>query len=149
MLGINCVHLTGRVGRDPEIRYTNDGKPIARMSVATSERRKDANGEYVEKTEWHTVVAFNKLGEIAEKYIRKGDPVAVIGKMQTRKYTKKNGDEGWVMEVVLDSWGHTLQNLSDKKSNPPTTKSTNVNPKKQPPAQNQPAGEPFDDDLPF
>jgi single-strand DNA-binding protein len=100
---VNKVILIGNLGKDPEIRRTQDGRPIANLSVATSENWRDkATGERREKTEWHRVVIFNdRLGEVAEKYLTKGRQVYVEGQLQTRKWTDQSGQEKYTTEIVL------------------------------------------------
>ena len=104
--GINKVILVGNLGQDPEIRYTPDGRPIANFSVATSETWNDkASGERREKTEWHRVVVFGKLAEICGEYLSKGRQVYLEGKLQTRKWQTKDGQDRWTTEVVIDQRG--------------------------------------------
>ena len=100
---VNKVILVGNLGRDPEIRSTQDGTRIAQLSVATSENWRDrVSGERKERTEWHRVVIFNdRLSEIAEKYLKKGAKVYVEGQLQTRKWTDQQGQERTTTEVVL------------------------------------------------
>lgn len=100
---VNKVTLLGNLGRDPEVRQTQDGTKIVQLSVATSERWRDKNsGEQREKTEWHRVVIFNeRLGEVAEKYLSKGRSVYLEGQLQTRKWQDKSGQERYSTEVVL------------------------------------------------
>src|SRR5438093_7786060 len=100
---VNKVILVGNLGRDPEIRSTNDGTRIANLNLATSESWRDRNsGERKERTEWHRVVIFNeRLVEIAEKYLRKGSKIYVEGALQTRKWTDNAGVEKYSTEVVL------------------------------------------------
>jgi single-strand DNA-binding protein len=100
---INKVILVGNLGRDPELRSTQDGMRIANLNLATSENWRDrASGERKERTEWHRVVIFNeRLAEIAEKYLRKGSKVYVEGQLQTRKWTDQQGQERYSTEVVL------------------------------------------------
>ncbi|MCC6887859.1 MAG: single-stranded DNA-binding protein [Hyphomicrobiales bacterium] len=100
---VNKVILVGNLGRDPEIRRTQDGRAIVHLSVATSETWRDkATGERRERTEWHRVVIFNEaLGRIAEQYLKKGSKVYLEGQLQTRKYTDKDGVEKYSTEVVL------------------------------------------------
>src|SRR3989454_5551470 len=103
---VNKVILVGNLGKDPEIRRTNDGRPIANLSVATSESWRDKNtGERKEKTEWHRVVIFSEgLCKIAEQYLKKGSKVYLEGQLQTRKYTDKDGVEKYSTEVVLQNF---------------------------------------------
>jgi len=100
---VNKVILVGNLGKDPEVRNTQDGSRIVSFSLATSESWNDrASGERKERTEWHRVVVFNeKLGEIAEKYLRKGSKVYVEGAVQTRKWTDQSGQEKYTTEIIL------------------------------------------------
>ncbi|MFO1119254.1 MAG: single-stranded DNA-binding protein [Rhodospirillales bacterium] len=100
---VNKVILAGNLGRDPEVRNTQDGTRIVHLSVATSETWKDrGSGERKERTEWHRVVIFNdRLGEIAERYLRKGSKVYLEGTLQTRKWAGQDGQERYTTEVVL------------------------------------------------
>jgi single-strand DNA-binding protein len=110
---VNKVILVGNLGRDPEIRRTQDGRPIANLSVATSESWRDKNtGERKEKTEWHRVVIFNEgLCKIVEQYLKKGAKVYLEGQLQTRKYTDKDGVEKYSTEVVLQGFNSALTML--------------------------------------
>lgn len=109
--GINKVILVGTLGRDPEVRYAANGNAIANFSVATSEQWNDRDtGERQERTEWHRVVIFGKLAEIAGQYLRKGSQVYLEGRLQTRKWTDQNGQDKWTTEVVIDQRG-TMQML--------------------------------------
>lgn len=102
---VNKVVLVGRVGKDPEIRQSADGKKIARFSLATSETYKDKSGERQTKTEWHNVVVFNSgLSELVERYVGKGSKVYVEGSLQTRKYKDKSGIDRYTTEVVLSGY---------------------------------------------
>jgi len=109
--GINKVILIGTLGRDPEVRYAANGNAIANLSVATSEQWTDRNtGQRQERTEWHRVVLFGKVAEIAGQYLRKGSQVYLEGRLQTRKWTDQNGQDRWSTEVVVDQRG-TMQML--------------------------------------
>jgi single-strand DNA-binding protein len=110
---VNKVILVGNLGRDPEIRSTNDGTRIANLALATSESWRDRNsGERKERTEWHRVVIFNeRLVEIAEKYLRKGSKIYVEGALQTRKWTDNNQQERYSTEVVLQRFRGELTML--------------------------------------
>jgi single-strand DNA-binding protein len=113
---VNKVILVGNLGRDPEIRRTQDGRPIANLSVATSENWRDkATGERREKTEWHRVVIFSEgLCKIAEQYLKKGAKVYLEGQLQTRKYTDKDGVEKYSTEVVLQGFNSVLTMLDSR-----------------------------------
>lgn len=101
--GINKVILVGNLGNDPEVRYSNNGAAIANISIATSESWKDKNsGEQQERTEWHRVVLFNRLGEIAGEYLRKGSQVYIEGKLQTRKWQDQSGQDRYTTEIVAN-----------------------------------------------
>ena len=110
---VNKVILVGNLGRDPEIRSTNDGTRIANLNLATSESWRDrASGERKERTEWHRVVIFNeRLAEIAEKYLKKGAKVYIEGALQTRKWTDNGGQERYTTEVVLQRFRGELTML--------------------------------------
>lgn len=113
---VNKVILVGNLGRDPEVRFGTDGSKIVSLSVATSESWKDKNsGERKDRTEWHRVVVFNdRLGEIAEKYLRKGSKVYMEGQLQTRKWTDQQGQERYTTEVVLGRFRGELTLLDGK-----------------------------------
>jgi single-strand DNA-binding protein len=110
---VNKVILVGNLGRDPEIRSTNDGTRIANLNLATSENWRDrVSGERKERTEWHRIVIFNeRLVEIAEKYLRKGSKIYVEGALQTRKWTDQQGQEKYSTEVVLQKFRGELTML--------------------------------------
>jgi len=113
---VNKVILVGNLGRDPEIRHTQDGKKIANLSVATSESWKDRNtGERKERTEWHRVVIFSEgLANIAEQYLRKGSKIYLEGQLQTRKWTDQSGQDKYSTEVVLQGFNCTLTMLDGR-----------------------------------
>lgn len=113
---INKVILVGNVGRDPEVRSTQDGTKIVNLTLATSERWRDRNsGEQRERTEWHRVVIFNEgLAKIAEQYIRKGSSIYVEGQLQTRKWTDQSGTEKYTTEVVLQRYRGEIALLGSK-----------------------------------
>ena len=115
---VNKVILIGNLGKDPEIRRTQDGRPIANLSVATSESWRDKNtGERREKTEWHRVVIFNEqLCKIAEQYLKKGSKVYLEGSLQTRKWTDQQGVEKYSTEVVLQGFNAQLTMLDGRNS---------------------------------
>lgn len=113
---VNKVILVGNLGKDPEIRRTQDGRPIANLSVATSEQWRDkATGERKEKTEWHRVVIFSEgLAKVAEQYLKKGAKVYIEGQLQTRKWTDQSGVEKYSTEVVLQGFNSNLTMLDGR-----------------------------------
>ncbi len=103
MASVNKVILVGNLGRDPEVRYTPEGSAICNVSIATTSNWKDkATGERREETEWHRVVFYNRLAEIAGEYLRKGRPVYVEGRLKTRKWQNKEGVDQYTTEIVAD-----------------------------------------------
>ena len=108
---INKAMLIGNLGQDPEIRYTGNGSPVCNMRIATTERFKDSNGEMVERTEWHSVVAWARLAEICGEYLKKGSKVYIEGPLQTRSWEDREGNTRYVTEIraremmMLDSRG--------------------------------------------
>ena len=160
--GINKVILVGNLGNDPEVRYANNGAAIANISVATSESWKDKNtGEQVDKTEWHRVVMFNRLGEIAGEYLRKGSKVYIEGKLQTRKWQDQSGQDKYTTEIVanemqmLDSRGDNAgqgggyqQRQQSAPSAAPSPAQQGGGGQQQSAPQPAPAND-FDDDIPF
>jgi len=112
--GVNKVILVGNLGKDPEVRYTPNGKAVANLTLATSESWKDQSGQIQEKTEWHRVSMFGKLAEIAGEYLRKGSQVYIEGKLQTRKWQNKEGQDQYTTEIVLDPFNGVMQMLGNK-----------------------------------
>ncbi len=161
---VNKVILVGNLGKDPEIRRTQDGRPIANLSIATSETWRDkATGERKEKTEWHRVVIFSEpLCKIVEQYLKKGAKVYIEGALQTRKWTDQSGVEKYSTEVVLQGFNSTLTMLDgrggggggsfaedsgggDFGGSGPSSGS----PRRMPPAGGGGRGNDMDDDIPF
>ena len=141
---LNKVILIGNLGRDPEVRYLPSGDAVANFSIATSENWKDRNGQRQERTEWHNISMFGRLAEIAGQYLKKGSKVYIEGRIQSRKYTGKDGIERTAYEIVCSEMkmlGGKAEG-GDGQHTPP------------PPARQQPAAAPvpqdyIDDDLPF
>jgi single-strand DNA-binding protein len=102
MASVNKVILIGNLGRDPETRYTTGGDAVTNLNLATSEQWKDKSGEKQERTEWHRVVLFGRQAEVAGEYLKKGRSVYIEGRLQTRKYTDKDGVEKYSTEIVGD-----------------------------------------------
>jgi single-strand DNA-binding protein len=103
MASVNKVILIGNLGRDPETRYTADGAAITNITVATSRRYKDSSGQQQEETEWHKVAFFGRLAEIAGEYLKKGRPVYVEGRLRTRKWQDKEGQDRYTTEIVAEN----------------------------------------------
>ena len=113
---VNKVILVGNLGKDPEVRHTQDGKPIVNLSIATSESWRDrTSGERKEKTEWHRVVIFSEgLAKVAEQYLKKGSTVYIEGQLQTRKWTDKDGVDKYSTEIVLQGFNSVLTMLGGR-----------------------------------
>jgi single-strand DNA-binding protein len=151
--GINKVILIGNVGGDPELRYLPSGNAVTTLSVATSETWKDKQtGDKQERTEWHRVVCFNRLGEIAGEYIRKGTKLYIEGSLRTRKWQDQQGLDRYTTEIVanilqiLDSKGGPAS--YDEMSSPPQAQQQPTR-KPQPAQAAQDAFDELDDDIPF
>ena len=156
--GINRVILVGHLGQDPEVRYMPNGNAVANFNIATSESWKDKQtGENRDKTEWHRIVVFGKLAEIAGQYLKKGTQVYIEGQLQTRKWQDQSGQDRYTTEVVINPLGGTLQMLGsrensadDREQNTQNTASRQQN--KNVPTPQSKAPEPpmnFNDDIPF
>jgi single-strand DNA-binding protein len=162
--GINKVILIGNLGQDPDVRYTPNGNAVANISIATDESYKDRQtGQLVPKTEWHKIAMFGKIAEVAGQYLRKGSKVYIEGKLQTRKWTNKDGQDVYTTEVVVDISGQ-MQMLDsrqdDSGSNQNNTPAKPAKPEAKPDAKpkvdNSQAQskmpdpvDDFDDDIPF
>ncbi|GMR08107.1 MAG: hypothetical protein BMS9Abin26_1112 [Gammaproteobacteria bacterium] len=148
--GINKVILVGHLGRDPEVRYTPSGSAVANVSIATSDSWKDKNtGEQHDRTEWHRVVFFNRLAEIVGEYLKKGAQVYVEGRLQTRKWQDKEGNDKYTTEIVANE----MQMLGGRGSSS-GGKDFNQDSAATPQAAAQAttattAADDFDDDIPF
>jgi single-strand DNA-binding protein len=110
MASLNKVMLIGNLGKDPEVRYTASGQAVASFNLATSEKFKNKNGEWEERTEWHRITLWSRLAEIAGEYLTKGKTVFVEGRLQTRKWQDNSGNERYTTEIV----GEKMQMLSPK-----------------------------------
>lgn len=142
MASLNKVTLIGSLGRDPEIRYMPNGDAACNLSVATSESWKDKSGEKQERTEWHRISIFGKLAEIAGQYLAKGSSVYLEGKLQTRKWTDKDGVEKYTTEIIADR----MQMLGGNRE---ANRETGREQKPQPGRQQRPPADDFDDSIPF
>ncbi len=159
--GVNKVILVGNLGQDPEVRYTANGSAVTGLSLATSESWKDKNtGQTQEKTEWHRVSLFGKLAEIAGEYLRKGSQIYIEGKLQTRKWQDKQGQDRYTTEVVVDGFSGVMQMLGGRGGDAggaPASGGGGMNkapapaaaPAGQAPADNAGFNDSFDDDIPF
>jgi len=117
MAGVNKVTILGNLGKDPEVRFMPNGGAVANITVATSDTWKDKQtGEQKEKTEWHRVVMFGKLAEIAGEYLKKGSKVYLEGSLQTRKWTNQQGQDQYTTEIVLQGFNGVMQMLDSKPS---------------------------------
>ena len=146
MASVNKVILLGNLGADPEVRYTNSGTAVANFRIATNERWTDRNGESQERTEWHNIVAWSKLGEICGKYLKKGKPVFVEGRLQTRSWEDQSGNKRYTTEIVAQQMqmlgrpGETNEGSSNWEPRTPEAQ----------PVPDIPVGSSTsDDDLPF
>ena len=145
MAGVNKVIILGRLGNDPEMRYMPTGEAVANLSIATSETWTDKNtGAKREKTEWHRVVAFRKLAEIIGQYCKKGDQIYIEGKLQTRKWADKNGQDHYTTEIIADQ----MQMLGGKEDRGQRERQSEKPGRfPDPPPNHDP--QTFDDDIPF
>ena len=152
MASVNKVILVGNLGRDPEVRYLPDGTAITNISVATTDTWKDKSGEKQEKTEWHNLVFYRRLAEIAGEYLKKGSQIYVEGKLQTRKWQTKEGQDRYTTEIVVNE----MTMLGGKSSgsgsfevveNKPASSSGGAPAKSAPAAKG--SFDNFDDDIPF
>ena len=143
--GINKVILIGNLGKDPEVKYMPSGDPVTNITLATSETWKDkSTGENVEKTEWHRVVFFKRLAEIAGEYQKKGSKVYIEGRLQTRKWQGQDGQDRYTTEIVANE----MQMLDSRGGAAPMA-SANAKPAQQPAMAGADSAPDFDDDIPF
>ncbi len=160
--GINKVILVGNIGGDPETRYMPNGGAVTNITLATSDSWKDKNtGQMNERTEWHRIVFFNRLAEIAGEYLRKGSKVYVEGALRTRKWQGQDGQDRYTTEIVAsemqmldgrngggDNMGGGYQQQPQQQS-APRQQAPQQTPQQQAPQQQPPAFDDFDDDIPF
>ena len=162
MASVNKVILLGNLGRDPETRYTTGGDAVTNLNIATSEQWKDKNGEKQERTEWHRVVLFGRSAEIAGEYLKKGRSVYIEGRLQTRKYTDKDGVEKSITEIRADEMkmlgkregmggGSSDDGGYDSAPRRPAAPAQRPSAPAQRPAASKPATgfDDMDDDIPF
>lgn len=153
MASVNKVILIGNLGKDPETRYMSNGEAVTNITLATTDTWKDRNGEKQEKTEWHRVTFYRKLAEIAGEYLKKGRPVYVEGRLETRKWTDKSGADRYTTEIIANemkmlgsrsgsgSFDNQDSGESSSSSSPSATKSDS--------AKNNGGFDDMDDDIPF
>ncbi len=152
--GVNKAILIGNLGRDPEVRYSPSGSAVANVTLATSESWKDKNsGEKQEKTEWHRVVFFGRLAEIAGEYLKKGSQVYVEGRLQTRKWQDKEGHDRYTTEIVANEMqmlgsrsGAGVPSGDNFNQDQPASENSGASAAKKP---NTAVAGDFDDDIPF
>lgn len=160
MASVNKVILVGNLGKDPEVRYAPSGSAICNITLATSRNWKDkASGEKREETEWHRVVFYDKLAEIAGEYLKRGRPVYVEGRLKTRKWTDKDGADKYTTEIIAEEMqllggreGSSSSGGDDGYSRPRESAPSRPAPSRAPaPAASKPAGnfDDMDDDIPF
>ena len=157
MSGVNKVILLGHLGKDPEVRYTPDGKAVTNITLATSESWKDKNtGQKQEKTEWHRVVFFGPIAGVAGEYLKKGSKVYIEGQLRTNKWQDQNGQDRYTTEVIVSGFGGNMQMLDSRTGGDnPTNNNYQQN---QPPQQSststsahsgKPYEDEFEDSIPF
>jgi len=153
-MSVNKVILVGRLGKDPETRYMTNGEAVTNVTLATSENWKDKSGEKQEKTEWHNLVFYRRLAEVAGEYLKKGAQIYVEGKLQTRKWQDKEGKDKYTTEIIVNE----MQMLGGKSSgggsfevvDKPASSAPSAAPVAGKPAPAKGGGfDNFDDDIPF
>ena len=155
MASVNKVILIGNLGRDPEVRYATSGSAICNVTIATSRQWKDkTSGERQEETEWHRVVFYDRLAEIAGEYLKKGRPVYVEGRMKTRKWTDKDGVEKYTTEIVADQMQllGSREGMGDGESRgggAPARSAPASRPSSAPAQKSSTGFDDMDDDIPF
>ncbi len=163
MASVNKVILVGNLGRDPEVRYMPNGEAVCNFSIATTDNWKDKNGQKQERTEWHNIVMYRKLAEIAGEYLKKGRPVYVEGRLQTRKWQTKEGQDRYTTEIIADqmqmlggrdsggsnaSYDDMNQDQDSGQSEAPARQAAPATQAAKPAAGGSSFDE-FDDDIPF
>ena len=121
MSGVNKVILIGNLGKDPEVRYLDNGVAVANMSIATTENYKNKEGDRVSQTEWHDVVLWRGLAEIAEKYLKKGSSVYIEGKIRTNKWVDKDENTRYKTEILADKLNMLARSVNSEDNNTPST----------------------------
>jgi len=162
MASVNKVILVGNLGRDPEMRYMPNGEAVCNFSIATTDSWKDKSGQKQERTEWHNIVMYRKLAEIAGEYLKKGRPVYVEGRLQTRKWQTKEGQDRYTTEIIADQMqmlggrdgggSNTYEVMDEDQSMQSRPQQSAARPAQSAPAAAPASGGDFDafeDDIPF
>lgn len=167
MASVNKVILVGNLGRDPEVRYMPNGEAVCNFSIATTDNWKDKSGAKQERTEWHNIVMYRKLAEIAGEYLKKGRPVYVEGRLQTRKWQTKEGQDRYTTEIIADQMqmlggrdgggsnasydggGMDQSSGADDYNQAPSQSSPRQAPAAAKPASTSSGFDDFEDDIPF
>ena len=149
MASVNKAILIGNLGKDPDLRYTPSGQAVASFSLATSERFKDKDGNWQERTDWHRVVFFGKLGEIAGEYLHKGSQVYVEGEIRYDKYTDKDGNERYSTQIICDEMQMLGAKPDGERRAAPTRQESAPRREAAPAKSNDFADDFADDDIPF
>ena len=162
MASVNKVILVGNLGRDPEMRYMPNGEAVCNFSIATTDSWKDKSGQKQERTEWHNIVMYRKLAEIAGEYLKKGRPVYIDGRLQTRKWQTKEGQDRYTTEIIADQMqmlggrdgggSNTYEVMDEDQSMQSRPQQSAARPAQSAPASAPASGSDFDafeDDIPF
>ena len=162
MASVNKVILVGNLGRDPEVRFMPNGEAVCNFSIATTDSWKDKSGQKQERTEWLNIVMYRKLAEIAGEYLKKGRPVYVEGRLQTRKWQTKEGQDRYTTEIIADQMqmlggrdgggSNTYEAMDEDQSMPSPSQQSAARPTQTAPASAPASGGDFDafeDDIPF
>lgn len=155
MSSINKVILIGRLGKDPELKYTNTGAPVAKFTVATDEVFKDRAGEQQKHTEWHNIVAWNRLAEICGEYLTKGKQVYIEGNIRSRQWEDQSGNKRTSYEIIaremkmLGSKSDSPSSFASRDAAPSTNRASSSAPAADSPADNPAPPEMTDEDIPF
>lgn len=155
MSSINKVILIGRLGKDPELKYTNNGAPVAKFTLATDEVFKDRAGEQQKHTEWHNIVAWNRLAEICGEYLTKGKQVYIEGNIRSRQWEDQSGNKRTSYEIIaremkmLGSKSDSPSSFSSRDAAPSASRASAPPPSADPPADNPAPPEMTDEDIPF
>jgi single-strand DNA-binding protein len=153
--GLNKVMLIGNLGADPEVRYTPSGQAVATFRVATSRRRRDPNGNMMDETEWHRIVAWERLAELAQNYLHKGRQVYVEGRLQTRQWTDQQGQQRYTTEIIanditlLGGRGEGSDEWSDDASGDVPQRPQRPQQRRPPQGEEETFGSEDMDDVPF